>query len=260
MSKTKCMIFYNQGKVFTLPQISMNNSPIEFVKTFKFLGFVLDEKLSWKSHCDYIFSKISSANAMLCRMKHFLPIGIKVNIYNALILSYLSSGLLLWGQTCCSSNSSILGAQKRAVRNILCASYNAHADPLFKQLGILKINDLYLIAMVKFYNSYKFGVLPKYFQNLPFIPNSSHHSYPTSRMNRIHLIRCHPKSLNSQIPKVFDSLPTHVCQRLLHPTALYSIDSYKKLLKSHFLSQYCDATTVCYDKFCYSCKRQQIGS
>ena len=60
IKKTKYMIF---SKKMNIPnpsrQLLINNSPIERVKEFKFLGFVIDEHLSWTYHILYISNKIS---------------------------------------------------------------------------------------------------------------------------------------------------------------------------------------------------------
>jgi len=51
--KTKAMVFTNRRKYHT-NQLSMTGCPIEFVKTFKFLGVVLDSKLTWARHVRYV--------------------------------------------------------------------------------------------------------------------------------------------------------------------------------------------------------------
>ena len=51
--KSKFMLFHKKR---TRPEIniSINNSDIERVSQFNFLGFVLDESLSWKNHITMI--------------------------------------------------------------------------------------------------------------------------------------------------------------------------------------------------------------
>ena len=51
VKKSKYMIF-NKTKTKILPNIvlTINNKPIERVRQFKFLGYHLDETLSWKVH------------------------------------------------------------------------------------------------------------------------------------------------------------------------------------------------------------------
>ena len=45
-------------------------------------------------------AKISKAIGMLSKLRHFLPSSVLVNIYNALITSYLTYGLISWVNAC----------------------------------------------------------------------------------------------------------------------------------------------------------------
>ena len=62
-------------------------------------------------------------------------------IYNALILPRINYGLLVWGY----ENEKIFKLQKKAIRLISLAKYNAHTEPLFKTLNLLKINDIFTL-------------------------------------------------------------------------------------------------------------------
>ena len=70
--KTKSMIFHTRGsKLDFIPKIYINNTEIERVVGFNFLGLNMNENLSWKSHVDKIANKISKYSGILCRLKHF---------------------------------------------------------------------------------------------------------------------------------------------------------------------------------------------
>ncbi len=67
---------------------------------FVFFGLTLDENLNWKGLIDKISNKISKSIGILNKLKHFIPIKIKILIYNLLILSYLNYCTLAWGYQC----------------------------------------------------------------------------------------------------------------------------------------------------------------
>ena len=71
-------------------------------------------------------------------------------MYNSLVLPHLQFGILAWG----FNMGRLEKLQKRAVRIITCQKYNAHTDPLFKKLSLLKLNDLFRVNVLKLY--YKF--------------------------------------------------------------------------------------------------------
>ena len=62
---------------------------IEHVQTFNFLGIMLNETLSWKSHIDIVSNKISKFIGILYRLKHVFPEYVLFTLYNSLIVSYI---------------------------------------------------------------------------------------------------------------------------------------------------------------------------
>ena len=55
--KTKAMIFTKKYKLPNISHININNIFIEKVEKIKFLGLILDTKLKWKDHIEYICAK-----------------------------------------------------------------------------------------------------------------------------------------------------------------------------------------------------------
>ena len=53
--------------------------------------------------------------------------------------------------------------QKKSIRLITGSEYLAHSEPLFKELDLLKIEDLYKLKILKFYYNLSYGLLPSYF-------------------------------------------------------------------------------------------------
>ena len=100
VSKTKYMVFHKPQKAIPRFQLVMNDTGIEKVSDFDFLGLTINENMNWKSHIDKIANKISRSIGILNRLKHFLPLPTKLLIYNSLILSYLNFGVLAWGYKC----------------------------------------------------------------------------------------------------------------------------------------------------------------
>ena len=99
VGKTKFMIFRTKNKFINYGQVKleMNNKPIERVESFNFLGLVIHETLSWRNHIDKIANKISKANGILCRIKHYVPGRILKSLYNSMIESHLRYCILAWG-------------------------------------------------------------------------------------------------------------------------------------------------------------------
>uniref|UniRef100_A0A672GN57 Reverse transcriptase domain-containing protein n=1 Tax=Salarias fasciatus TaxID=181472 RepID=A0A672GN57_SALFA len=68
ISKTKYMIFsYRRTDVDTT--LTVEGIEIERTNEIKFLGVLLDEQLTWKSHIEYVKTKISQTIAVLYKLK-----------------------------------------------------------------------------------------------------------------------------------------------------------------------------------------------
>ena len=64
----------------------------------KYLGVLLDSNLSWKFQINNVALKISRTVGVVARLRHFVPCTTLLNIYQSLILPYLTYGLVAWGQ------------------------------------------------------------------------------------------------------------------------------------------------------------------
>ncbi len=112
VNKSKYMIYYTNRKQVNPLHLLIDNTTIERALQFNFLGLTLDENLNWKGHIDKISNKISKSIGILTKLKHFIPIKIKIIIYNSLILSYLNYWILTWGYQC----NQIIKLQNKTVR------------------------------------------------------------------------------------------------------------------------------------------------
>ena len=63
----------------------MNNNELEEVKYCKYLGVILDCKISWIQHIAYVKSKISKGVGIMYQARKYLDRRSLVNIYNSFI-------------------------------------------------------------------------------------------------------------------------------------------------------------------------------
>ena len=94
---------------------------------FNCLGQIMDEHINWKCHVENISNKCSKTIGVLNKLKYFLPLTIKLILYNSLILPHLNYGIMTWGYKCDGINK----LQKKATRIVSLSKYNAHTEPLF---------------------------------------------------------------------------------------------------------------------------------
>ena len=157
--KTKLMLFHRKQKHLDEINVVINGIGIEHVPSFNFLGIMLDENLSWKSHIEMVGNKISKVTGILYRLKNVFPENVLFVLYNSLIVSYMNYGLLLWGIH--SHKLELL--QKKALRLMTNSNYLAHTTPLLIKHGLLNVRDMYKLKLLKFYYKLSYDLLPPYF-------------------------------------------------------------------------------------------------
>ena len=100
---------------------------------FKFVGHVLDDKLSWEGHVEHICKKLASSNFAIYFSKHCLPLKIRLSIYYSLFDSHLNYGNLLWGCAKTKFLTKIENLQKRCIRNVVLKKLR-HTLSLFSRI------------------------------------------------------------------------------------------------------------------------------
>ena len=97
--------------------ILINGQAITKVKHTKFLGVVIDNKLNWEPHIEYLRKKLRSMIGAICRIRHSLPSKLYPKLYNALFESHRSYGISVWGVAIRNqSNDRLFITQKHCIR------------------------------------------------------------------------------------------------------------------------------------------------
>ena len=144
----------------------------------KYLGLLLDSKLSWKHHINYVSTKISKSVGLIAKVRHYIPREILISLYWALIHPYLNYGLVAWGQASKSSLNKLLKIQKRALRLIYFSNYQDSALPLFIESGIPPLNNMYFLSIANLMHDITNNRAPANLSNL-FTLVKHQHDYST---------------------------------------------------------------------------------
>ena len=104
---------------------------------------------------------------ILNRLRYEYPEEILLTLYNTLILPHLNYCILLCG----ANTGNIHKLQKKNLRIISNSKFIAHTKPICKSLNLLKVQDIYQLAILKFYFKLINNELPQYFDT--FTPTFS---------------------------------------------------------------------------------------
>ena len=117
--KSKYMIYSKSKKLNSYPKLKIDDSIIQQVHEFNFLGITFDDHLNWKLHIERCAFKCSRNIGMLNKLNRFLPTTIMLTLYT--YLSILVDGFRVqsrgdhgWPPLACgilSSSSDIEGCR-----------------------------------------------------------------------------------------------------------------------------------------------------
>ena len=154
------MMFHKHNKIVEHLDLHVNNNAIDKVDNFNFLGLHLNTRLTWHTHVSEISKKISRAVGIIKKMQWIFLTEILLAIYNALVLPHINYCILSWG----ADSNTIFILQKKAVRTIASAGYNAHTEPFYKLYNLLKIEDIYKFRLLVLYHNISHLKTPQYLE------------------------------------------------------------------------------------------------
>ena len=81
-------------------QVKFGNVILERVRSVKYLGITIDEKLTWNDHINDLIKKIASLTGIVYRQRTHLPRSSKRDIYFSLADSHIVHGILVYANSC----------------------------------------------------------------------------------------------------------------------------------------------------------------
>ena len=178
-SKTNFMLIHRNAEEVPF-ELFINNNRIERVDCIEYLGIKIDDKLTWKKHIKYIEGKLSAACGAIYRLREKVNQECLRSFYFAHIYFHLQYSILAWYNTQKCNLKRVESIHCKAVRlmtlhgplqNFFFSSYE-----MFKNLNLLKTEDIYKLEMAKFMHRLNNNELPVGFRN-HFTRIDSMHSY-----------------------------------------------------------------------------------
>lgn len=133
---------------------------------------------------------------------------------------------------------------------VVCAKYNAHTEPIFKCLNILKFEDMFKLSVLKFYYRYVHNTLPLYFLNFDFVTQGHIHAHHTRNRSLLRTVRSRTrhtgKCIRYALPHSINTLPASVIDKV----NTHSYHGFARYAKTCLLSKY---SNECHVENCYIC-------
>ena len=161
----------------------------------------------------------------------------------SMVQSRLNFGSLLWSYDC----NRLINLQKRIIGTISRSKYNAHTNPLFKELFILKLPDIVSLNALKIYYKYLKNALTTF----DIQPQSFIHDHHTRQSSDIRTrIKFTEKCLKNYLPTIINLTPAYILSRV----NTHFIEGFSSAIKSHLFNAY---EAECAVQNHYVCQRQR---
>ena len=137
-------------------------------------------------------------------------------IYHTLAYPHLLYGIILWGGVPKSKLNRIFLIQKKIIRSMTNSDYLAHTNPLFSELQIYKLDDIYYTEIAKFMFRSDKCLLPEPLSNI-YTETTNIHSYNTRQISHIRppaiLKRLTQLSMLSSGPNIWNGIQFSIKQK-----------------------------------------------
>ena len=140
-----------------------------------------------------------------------LPLATAISNLNTALLGLLQYNMVSWKIR--TLWKAVCKAKKKAIHAITFAKWNAHTEPLFANLWLLKLRDINIHQTSCFVYKSRHGLWPPQFCNL-FVLNSKVHHHYTRNQKLIHQVahRIKARALSMWIyrVKIWNALPSFI--------------------------------------------------
>ena len=188
--KSKWVLFdcaKNRGQVRHDWQIKIRGEIINQVENIKFLGIILDERLSWKEHVRYISTKLAKSIGILGKAKNYICKKLlRLSLYYSFIYPHLNYVVSVWGNCAQIHLKSVVKMQKKAVCFIDSAPPYTSTEPLFNKYLLLSLEKIYIYNIGTFMYKFRNSLLPRCFDEM-FKVNKSIYMYNTRQSSKYHV-------------------------------------------------------------------------
>ena len=161
-----------------LPNKDGNSDIIEKKDHIKYLGVLLDKKLSWKHHIAYVCSRLARNTGIFSKLRHYMSLAQLKQLYYSLVHPYISYAILAWGSGVKTQIKQVQTKQNTVIRTIFFATTRGknteNAFPLMNLIDILTVTSIFKLQALKFVHRWHSKALPNIFENYFQYANDIH--------------------------------------------------------------------------------------
>ena len=210
--------------------------PVDYLK---YLGMFIGNYLSWNYHILQLSEKLSRANDILSKLRHYASIEICLQVYYAIFYSHLIYVCNIWGLTSEENLKKIEIFQKKCISIMNFSDSRSYTNLLFIKLKVLKVREIIQLQQLKHIYEFLGNSLP---DDLKVMFQLTRHLFHIPAVNST---TYGPNSIRYSVPKLYydtfknNSIATDSGVKILvNLDHIHNIFQFKRVLKKHFLYSY----------------------
>ena len=213
--KTYYMIFHRARikLINNSSNVVIGGSILTKIDEIKYLGVIIDNKLTWIPHITYVKNKVSKGTGIMFKAKKILKRNTLINLYHSYIYPYLIYCIEAWGNASNCHLEQLYLTHKKFARMISFSNYNAHSIDSFKQLNILPLNKLVINRIEIMMYKYANNLLPPVINDM-YTTNSDIHNYSTRQKHLLHVnksnINIYSKSFANTSARIWNAMQSEI--------------------------------------------------
>jgi hypothetical protein len=228
VSKTNYMVFGARRRI-EVDGITINRVNLLQVREANFLGILVDDRLTWKSHIYCTCRKLAKSIGILRKVKNCFSRSTMLQLYSSFILPYLQYGITLWGAAYKSSLDPLFVLQKKSLKVALNLPIRTSTRDLFLDAKILPLFDLFRLYVSIFMYKFSSALLPRTFDSF-FCLSARQHHHITRFCNNFRLplfrtVMCQ-QCIRFQGAKIWNSLPQNIRDSASIPSFKYKMKAF----------------------------------
>ena len=150
LKKTIYMTFGGTRKTSN-ERFFIGDTEIEHKTETRFLGVIIDDKLTWSKHISAIKARMSRYFGIMFKLKRWLPLGPRMQIFHSFVQSHINYCSLVWGFAAKSHIDALFSKQKTGIRAVIegrvLTKYEdgnlpTHTKSFFNKHKILSVHNI----------------------------------------------------------------------------------------------------------------------
>ena len=159
IDKTNFMLFTPKHFTCSMDDLLVNGNRITEVNGTKYLGVIIDNKLTWCPHIMYISEKIAKWIGIILKARKVFDNETLFSLYYTFVYPYLNYCIHVWGKACDTHLRYLIVLQNKIIRIMNGVPPLTNVDNLYVK-HILSVKRLYSYNVGLFMYKYSNGLLP----------------------------------------------------------------------------------------------------